>query len=129
MVSGPAGAGKSHHVRSHTDPARTVWLTLRDQRDGSELAARLVRQLRTKVTSLPASLAAAVGPARITLTASDGTASTSTSFSVTIVSALLPATGSDATHHLSWFAGALIALGAALRGLGRRSSWRQRVAR
>ena len=64
VVSGPAGAGKSHHVRSHTDPARTVWLTLRDQRDGSELAARLVRQLRTKVTSLPASLAAAVGPAR-----------------------------------------------------------------
>ncbi len=64
VVSGPAGAGKTHLVRERTDPSRRVWLTLRGRHDGTELASLLIRHVRARVGTLPASLAAAVGPSR-----------------------------------------------------------------
>jgi DNA-binding SARP family transcriptional activator/ATP/maltotriose-dependent transcriptional regulator MalT len=62
VVSAPAGAGKTHLVRASTRGDRTVFLSLRDQYDGTELPTRLVRHLRTRVPSLPGWLSAAVGP-------------------------------------------------------------------
>lgn len=62
VVRGPIGIGKTHFVRRATQPASTVWITLRNHRHSTELAAQLDRNLRTRLTTLPAELASAVGP-------------------------------------------------------------------
>lgn len=71
MVTGPPGSGKTHLARTRARSDRAIWLGLRDLHDGTELAARLVGHLRSRIAGLPGWLSAAVTPSGGPVTNSD----------------------------------------------------------
>ena len=71
VVTGPAGSGKTHVAREHARPDRSIWVGLRDLHDGTELAARLVGHLRSRIAGLPGWLSAAAAPSGGPVTTSD----------------------------------------------------------
>ena len=71
VVTGPAGSGKTHLARARARADRAIWVSLRDLHDGTELAARLVGHLRSRIAGLPGWLSAAVTPSGGPVTNSD----------------------------------------------------------
>ena len=62
VVSGTAGCGKTHHVRSAVGDAPSIWLSMRPHDRAVETAGLLVRRALERLGALPADLVAAIGP-------------------------------------------------------------------